>query len=165
MEQEEEIWKIYKVAKLRNQYKIYKTNIYEISNFGRVKKNGEIYECKLNINGYLMFSGYFVHRAVAESFIPNPEGKSCVDHIDTNKLNNHVDNLRWVTYKENQNNYLTKKHISETMTGITRPEKTRKKMSKSKIGISLSIETRKKMSKSKIGRSWIIGPDNKRHWL
>ncbi len=39
-----------------------------------------------------------------------------IDHIDTNTMNNHPSNLRWVTPKENSNNPLTKQHISEAMT-------------------------------------------------
>ena len=45
-----------------------------------------------------------IHRLVAELFIPNPENKTEVDHIDGNKLNNDVSNLRWVSRKENMNN-------------------------------------------------------------
>lgn len=50
---------------------------------------------------------YFVHKLVANAFIPNYDNKPCVDHIDTNSLNNNVENLRWVTIKENNNNPIT----------------------------------------------------------
>lgn len=42
-----------------------------------------------------------VHRIIAIAFIPNPEGKPCVNHIDADKTNFHISNLEWVTYKEN----------------------------------------------------------------
>ena len=47
---------------------------------------------------------YYVHRLVAETFLPNPEGKPQVDHRDRNRSNNCVDNLRWATRSENRRN-------------------------------------------------------------
>ena len=43
----------------------------------------------------------YVHRVLAKCFISNPENKPCVNHIDGNPLNNTMDNLEWVTHKEN----------------------------------------------------------------
>jgi len=45
-----------------------------------------------------------VHQLVARAFIPNPDNKPMIDHIDRDKHNNHISNLRWATASENQHN-------------------------------------------------------------
>lgn len=68
-------------------------------NSKRVKPqpNGKGY-LRVSIGGKLQF----VHRLVAEKYIPNPENKPQVNHKDGNKLNNSVDNLEWVSNMENR---------------------------------------------------------------
>ena len=61
-----------------------------------------------------------IHRMVAECFIPNPENKPFVDHINENKGDNRVDNLRWATNSDNQNNISTTRNNNTSgYTGIT----------------------------------------------
>lgn len=54
------------------------------------------------------YHSVFVHRIVATCFIPNDDNKPCIDHIDTNRLNCHASNLRWVTSSENLRNPITR---------------------------------------------------------
>lgn len=64
-----------------------------------LKKNGYC-QVKLFKNGVRKY--FIVHRLVAKTFVSNPDNKPEVNHIDGNKLNNHANNLEWVTSRENQ---------------------------------------------------------------
>lgn len=67
-----------------------------------------------------------VNRLVAEAFIPNTENKPQVNHIDGNKLNNRVDNLEWVTAKENT--------IHSVKNGLQGPNPCRKAIAQYDLG-------------------------------
>lgn len=106
--------------------------LYQASNTGKIRsldrimlnrwgngerhKRGKLMKFDLTSNGYLAVNlskdgigkRFLVHRIVAQCFIPNPENKPCIDHINTDRTDNRVENLRWVTHRDNQNNPVTK---------------------------------------------------------
>lgn len=102
--------------------------IYQISNYGKVmslnykkqgfsrllkpliKNSGYV---KFNLNNNLVYTHPRCHRLVAEHFIDNPNNYEFVNHIDGNKLNNHVSNLEWCTMEYN--------NIHAKETGLLKP--------------------------------------------
>lgn len=98
---------------------------YQISNLGRVRSvdrtvkgnkcifafKGKILSPKTHRAGYLVVclcknrkqKMYYIHRLVAEAFIPNPDSLPQVNHKDENKTNNRLDNLEWCSAKYNTN--------------------------------------------------------------
>ena len=106
---------------------------YQISNFGVVKQVINNQEAKANkeiiLHKYKASKGYpyvrlykdgkakttYIHRLVAVAFIPNPYNKPEVDHINTDTKDYNLENLRWVTHKENANNILTRQHCNENV--------------------------------------------------
>ena len=87
-----------------NEYEIKTTYPYEIRN----KRTEKILKESLNGDGYyyvhLNRMRYVKHRLIAKQFIPNPNNLPCVDHINHQRNDNHISNLRWVSSSENNKN-------------------------------------------------------------
>ncbi len=107
---------MYKSVKNYSQYQV--NELGEVKCFGRKgeyllkpykhRNKGYLYVRLKNDEGIWITN--LVHRIVAETFIPNPDNKPTVDHINGDKTDNRLCNLRWATYKEqaNFNNHINK---------------------------------------------------------
>ena len=132
----EEIWK--DICFTENGIAWAYRGLYQVSNLGNIKSLARIYYSGANNNtmkcveehlvkqgirsGYMNIrlskngkeKSFQVHRLVAHMFVDGYFDGAEVDHINTNPIDNHSENLRWVTRKENQNNPLTRNKNSET---------------------------------------------------
>ena len=136
---------------------------YEVSNIGRVRSMkryygmvGHIMPQTIQRKGYYAVTFHMnnkaycrkVHRLVIEAFTPNPDSLPCINHIDGNKLNNHVSNLEWCTYQANMQHAVR--------TGLTHPhqwtDEERKQISERNKHQTISTEQREKISKALKGR-------------
>ena len=124
---------------------------YQVSNSGSVRsiKNGVVRLLKPYVNkkGYRIVNlskngvatTFNVARLVALAFLPNPDNLPCVDHIVPARLGggDNVENLRWVTCKQNINNPLTLKYKSEIRkNNFHHTEESKRKLSESHTGLS-----------------------------
>lgn len=151
--------------------------LYQVSNLGRIKRlpklltrrdgrciyyKEHMITCNVAKMGYYMFDlikyGYgrkrvYLHRIVAEAFIPNPYNLPCINHKDENKLNNSIENLEWCTYKYNNTYGNNRKKMVETRrrngTYDNISQEARNNMSKAAIGKKKSLEHCKHISEGR----------------
>lgn len=119
----EEIWK-----DIKDYEGLFQINPYgDIKTLERIDNNNHLVKEKLLIpskdkDGYLYVNlttkdktrkFNYIHKLVAQTFLPNPENKPYIDHINGFNTDNRVENLQWTTHKENCNNLITKRRKSK----------------------------------------------------
>lgn len=173
------VWKniVYKGIDYTGYYQV--SNKAEIKSLARtvISKNGRkkfvsekilkatitcgYYATTLSMNGVI--ASIKIHKAVALAFIPNPENKKCVNHIDSNRLNNAIENLEWVTHSENilhaiEHGNWTQMRISTRASMPKGESKHSSKLTEKQVIEIRAIQKQKTISDSKLGR--IYGVSN-----
>ncbi len=113
--------------------------IYQVSDFGRIKSLPKMWitgnkgtlrvkgetimklsidsggYCQVELSKYKQKNKFLVHRIVAQVFIDNPEGKGCVNHKNSIRNDNRVENLEWCTHSENTNHAISNGRIEKRL--------------------------------------------------
>ena len=102
---------------------------YEVSNMGNVRnvKTQRILKHATSSNGYYVLplsneNGrkiFYIHRLIAIHFVANPNNYEYIDHIDNNKQNNAINNLRWCNRQQNNQNKTKQSNTSSKYKGVT----------------------------------------------
>ena len=115
--------------------------LYEVSSFGQVRnKNGKVLKqmikrtngtCYKSVDLWKDGKYYkkYIHRLLAEAFIPNPDGLPFVNHKDEDGTNNSIDNLEWCTREYNVNYGTAKERRAKKIRGVPHAEEHKKKIS------------------------------------
>jgi len=81
------------------------------------KELKKFHRCKGYLGVKLNKTSYYIHRLIAEEFIPNPDNLPQINHIDKNRSNNSIDNLEWCNSQRNVEHSLAKTFIIENKNG------------------------------------------------
>lgn len=138
---------------------------YQISNLGRVKrlvshkckkerllaitKDLKDGYCRVMLSKESQARRFLIHRLLAEHFIPNPENKPCIDHINGVRDDNRLENLRWCTHLENNNFPLSILNKSIAQKALAQNESWRKKKSEASKKAMENPELRKRLSEAR----------------
>ena len=151
-EHQEEIWKDVIIEKNGVIYDY--TDLYQVSNFGRIAtlnykrtRTKKIIKPQSDKRGYMMVGltkngeciTFYIHRLVANAFIPNPNNLPVVNHLDENPSNNYVNNLEWCTQKHNVN-YSNNLHPGERAKKVGNALKGRKQSEQHRNNVSKAIK-------------------------